>query len=301
MAFVKKTVKNGKAYYDLVESVRVGGKPKHRFIAHLGTRKPGDDELVMINMNLKGNDRVDAKKPLLTPNERKEIDALNRELRKRIGEYSELEMDNWKKRFSSDFIFNTNAIEGSTITREETELILETGQMIEGKSLREIYEVDNMSEAIRFMNAYKGDISEKFIKVIHAIVQKNIDKETLGKYKRVPNYIGKHYPTHPIFVERRMREELSWYSRNIKKVHPFELALLMHLKIVMIHPFTDGNGRVARLIQNFILQKNNFVPMIYSNENKMQYYVALSLAGEGKLRPFVEFTVSEWKRTYKRH
>jgi len=211
MVFVKENKQNGRTYYDLVESIRVDGKPKHRFIAHIGTRKPSEMELTVINLNLKGNDRILVKKPLLRNEEKQKIEALNREVKSRLNEYSKLEKENWKKRFNIDFIYNTNAIEGSTITRDETELILETKQAIQGKSLGEIHEVENMLEAIKFVEEYGGDLSEKFIKGIHAIVQKNIDKETLGEYKRVPNYIGKHYPTHPIFVPKRMQEETAWY------------------------------------------------------------------------------------------
>jgi len=301
MVFVKENKQNGRVYYDLVESIRVDGKPKHRFITHLGTRKPSEMELIVINLNLKGNDRIMVKKPLLSNEETQKIEALNGGVKNRLNEYSKLEKENWKKRFNIDFIYNTNAIEGSTITRDETELILETKQAIHGKSLREIHEVENMHEAIKFVDGYGGNLSEKFIKGIHAMVQKNIDNETLGEYKRVPNYIGKHYPTHPIFVPKRMQEETAWYRRNKTRFHPFELALIMHLKLVTIHPFTDGNGRAARLVHNFILQNNGFNPMIYSTKTKMQYYMALNLANQGEPRPFVDYTISEYARTYKEH
>jgi len=298
MAFVKVNRQGGKTYYDLVESVRVDGKPRHKFIAHLGTRKPAKAELAMMNMNLKGNDRVTWKKPLLARREKRDIEDLNGEVAGRLSAYSKLELENWKKRFNIDAIYNTNAIEGSTITKDETELILETGQTIQGKSLRETHEVENMLEAIEYVEAYTGDLSERLVKNIHAIVQKNIDKETLGEYKRVPNYIGKHLPTHPIFVAKRMREEIAWYHKNKDKIHAFELALLMHLKLVTIHPFTDGNGRTARLVHNLILQKKEFNPIIYSNNTKLQYYTALNLANEKRLRPFVDHTISEYVRTY---
>ena len=179
--------------------------------------------------------------------------------------------------------------------------MVETGQVISGKSIRETHEVENMLAAIKFTETYKGGVSERFIKDIHAIVQKNIDKETLGRYKRVPNYIGSHYPTHPAFVAKRMQEEIAWYRRNKTKIHPFELALIMHLKLVTIHPFTDGNGRCARLVHNFILQKGGFTPLIYSNERKMEYYLALNLANQGELKPFVEHSISEYAKTYMGH
>jgi len=301
MAFVKESKRNGRVYYDLVESVRVGGKPRHKFIVHLGVMRPSKPELVMLNLNLGGNDCVKVGKNLISKEDKRGIVSLNRQVSARLKSYSKLELKNWEKRFKVDYIYNTNAIEGSTISRGETELILETGQAIEGKSLREIHEVENMLAAIEYVEEYKGDFSEKFIKRIHSIVQKSIDKKTLGEYKRIPNYIGEHYPTHPVFVAKRMREETAWYHKNKTRLHPFELAAIMHLKLVTIHPFTDGNGRTGRLIHNFILSKNNYNQIIYSNQNKMQYYLALKLANQGEPKSFIDYTISEYQRTYSEH
>lgn len=301
MAFVKDTKKNGKTYYDLVESVRCGGNPSHRFLVHLGTRKPLENEIVMLNKNLGGNDKIVVDKPLLSKDEIRLVDEVNSEVTSRRGDMSGIELDNWRRRFNIDAIYNTNAIEGSTVTKDETEMILETGQAVAGKSLRELHEVENMLEAIRFVENYKKDLSEDFIKEIHSIVQKNIDKETLGEYKRIPNYISSHYPTHPVFVKKRMREEISWYHRNKRGFHPFDLGMIMHLKFALIHPFTDGNGRTARLVHNFILEKNGFNQIIYSNDTKMQYYLALKMVNEGEIRPFVEYTMSEYAKTYRNH
>ncbi len=300
MAFVKQTTVSGKVYYDLVESIRVKGKPKHRFITHIGTRKPSEVELAMINLNLAGNDELVVSKSLLSKEEKSKLNSLNKTVSERLREYSGLELENFKKRFNANFIYNTNAIEGSKISREEVNLILDTGQAVKGHSLREIYEVGNMLEAINFVEFYKEGLSEAFIKNIHAIVQKNIDMETLGIYKRVPNYIGNHLPTHPIFVEKKMKSILAWYHKNKNKFYPFELACIMHLKFIFIHPFTDGNGRTARLIHNFILMKNGFSPIIFSNSNKLAYYMAINLAHENKVKPFIDYAIGEFVNTYEK-
>ncbi len=300
MAFIKRTTVKGKVYYGLVESIRVKGKPKHRFIAHIGTSKPSEAELAMINLNLAGNDELVVSKSLLAKDEKSKINSFNKAVSERLKKYSALELENFKKRFNANFIYNTNAIEGSKISREEVNLILDTGQAVKGHSLREIYEVGNMLEAIKFVESHKEDLSEAFIKNIHAIVQKNIDMETLGVYKRVPNYIGNHLPTHPIFVGQKMRNMLAWYHKNKNKFSPFELACIMHLKFVFIHPFTDGNGRTARLVHNFILMKNGFSSIIFSNSNKLSYYTAINLAHENKVKPFIEYAIGEFVNTYEK-
>jgi len=298
MAFVKETTVKEKKYYDLVESIRVDGKPKHHFIAHIGTRKPTQVEVTMINLNLSGNDEIVVSKKILSKGDTAKINEFNKDISKKIKAYSELELENFKKKFNTDFIYNTNAIEGSSVTREEASLILETGQAVQGKTLREIHEVENMLEAIQYVEKYEGVLTENFLKELHAIVQKNIEKETLGKYKRIPNYVANYMPTHPIFVEKRVRSMLAWYRKNKNNYHPLELASIMHLKFVAIHPFTDGNGRVARLMHNFILRKFGFHSIIFPNDDKLSYYIAIQLAQEKQLKPFIEFVVKNFYRTY---
>lgn len=298
MAFIKETTVNGKKYYDLVESIRVDGKPKHRFITHIGVRKPTQVEITMINLNLSGNDEIVVSKKLLSKENITRINVFNKEVSKRINSYSALELENFKKKFNTDFIYNTNAIEGSSVTREEASLILETGQAVQGKTLREIHEVENMLEAIQYAENYEGALTENFLKKLHAIVQNNIEKETLGKYKRVANYVADYMPTHPIFVEKKMRGMLAWYRKNKNNYSSLEISSIMHLKLVAIHPFTDGNGRVARLMHNFILKEFRFNPIIFPNDDKLSYYMAIQLAHEGKLKSFVEFAVKNFYRTY---
>jgi len=303
MVYVRERKKEGKKYYELVETVRKGNKVKQKFIAYFGTRKPSPTELVIINKNLEGNDRVDIKKPLLTKEEIDKIEAANKEIKNRFKPYTESEKKNFfEKKFYVDFIYNTNAIEGSTITREETNFILETGQAVEGKPLRDANWVENMENAINYTNNYKGDLTTKFIKELNKRIDKNNEGRAAGEYKRVPNYIANHLPTHPIFVEKRMKQEVRWYNRNKTKFHSFEIAAIMHNKFVTIHPFEDGNGRTARMIHNFILQKNDHYPIIFTKEKQQQYYLALRIGQEYKnYRTFLEYVLGEFGNTFENY
>ena len=303
MAYVREREKGDKKYYELVETIREGEKVKQKFIAHFGTRKPSPAELVMINKNLDGNDRVDVEKPLLAKEEAEKIEAANKEIKDRFKDYSKSAKKNFfEKRFYVDYIYNTNAIEGSEVTRDETGLILETHQAIEGRSLRDINWVENMRVAIEYVNNYKGDLTEGFIKEIHKRVDKNNEGRLAGDYKRFPNYIANHLPTHPIFVEKRMKEEIRWYNKNKEKFNSFEFAAIMHEKIVTIHPFEDGNGRTARLIHNFILQKNGYYPIVFSKKTQPQYYLALRISQEHKdYRPFLEYVLGEFANTFENY
>ena len=137
---------------------------------------------------------------------------------------------------------------------------------------------------------------------MHKRIDKNNENRPSGEYKRVPNYIANHLPTHPLFVEKRMKEEIRWYNGNKSKFHAFELAAIMHNKFVTIHPFLDGNGRTARLLHNFILQKNDLYPIIFSKTNQQQYYLALGIGQEYKeYRPFLEYVLGEFGNTFENY
>jgi Fic family protein len=300
MAFIKERTVKGKKYYALVESIKKNGKPLHKTLASLGSRKPRKIELEILQSNLKNKDKLTIDMPQLDTEQKKRADKLNKEMKTQLLGYSKIELMNFIKKFDVDFCYNTNSIEGSTVTHEEVGFIAEHKQSVEGRSLKEIHETENMLEALEFSRKYKGKINEKLIKKLHSIVQKNIEVETLGQYKRIPNYIigVDYWPTHPALVNERMRGLVNWYAFNKTKFHPIELASIFHLKFVMIHPLTDGNGRVARLLFNLILQVHRYHPIIFSVDNKRTYYSVIKNAEQGTYKPFLEYIIKQFIRTY---
>ncbi len=181
-----------------------------------------------------------------------------------------------------EWTYNSNAIEGNTLTMSETRVVLE-GNTIGGKSMIEHLEVINHREAILLIDdlvSNKEPLSEWNIKNIHALILKEIDNENAGKY-RTENVVisgAKHIPPKHYEISYLMQKLIAEYQNEWQKYHPVVRAILLHGEFVKIHPFIDGNGRTARLLLNFELMKNGYTPIIIKNENQAQYYEVLDLA-----------------------
>lgn len=179
-----------------------------------------------------------------------------------------------------EWTYNSNAIEGNTLTLKETKVVLE-GITIGGKSMREHFEVINHKEAIDYVEAViAGDeaFSEGLIKAIHQLVLKNIDSSNAGIYRRENVLIAgaDHRPPDFLHVPEQMAELVRAYHGF--QGHPIERAARLHLDFVKIHPFVDGNGRTARLLMNFDLMKSGFLSVIIQVSERLAYYEALDKA-----------------------
>lgn len=177
-------------------------------------------------------------------------------------------------------IYNSNAIEGNTLTLSETKVVLENSLTIGGKTLKEHFEVINHKDAIDFINSLvkqKKQLSEYEIRQIHYFILKNIDNENAGKYREENVLISGAIHRPPIFssVPALMEELMNTYHNEWDKLHPIARSCFLHGEFVKIHPFVDGNGRTARLLMNFELIKNGYVPIVIKNNNKTKYYTAL--------------------------
>lgn len=188
------------------------------------------------------------------------------------------------------YVQGTTAIEGNTITLRQAEELLEHNVTPPGKSLREVYEIVNFRKLRKFLEEYKGDVSERLIRKIHAIIMENL-LEAPGEYRRIQVLIEKaeHEPPPAFEVPELMRELIEWYRRNRKRVHPFELAVLLHTKFVTIHPFVDGNGRVARALLNFVLQKHGYPTLYLGLEHREKYLDAVAEGNKGNYKPVIDF------------
>jgi len=187
--------------------------------------------------------------------------------------------------------YNSNAIEGNTLTLKETRLILEEGLTIAGKSMREHFEATNHRDAILFLEKIikKHGIKEEDILAIHGLIMKNIEKETAGIYRRGQvRILGVPFlPPNYLKVPRLMDDLLEWISRNSEKLHLIELAALAHYRFVVIHPFYDGNGRTARLLMNLILMRGGYPFVTVLANDRKRYYNALAKADKGDFYPFI--------------
>ncbi|MCK8824874.1 Fic family protein [Fuchsiella alkaliacetigena] len=182
-----------------------------------------------------------------------------------------------------DWTYNSNAIEGNTLTLSETKVVLEDGITIGGKTLKEHLEVVNHKEAIIYMEDIikeNQSLSERQIKNIHYLILKGIDDQNAGRYRKEKVVISgaEHTPPDPIIVPGRMEELINWYHETGQKLHTVERAAKLHTDFVRIHPFIDGNGRTARLLLNFELIKDGYPVAIIKNEDRVKYYQSLDRA-----------------------
>lgn len=204
-------------------------------------------------------------------------------------------LENLKRYFDVELTYNSNAIEGNTLTITETKVILEDGLTIgKGKSLKEHLEVINHKEAMDYVDDIVKkdlDISERVIRDLHYIILKSIDNKNAGEYRQSNVIISgsKHKPVEHFLVRERMEELVDWYKDNKDKKHPIELASEFHFRFVYIHPFIDGNGRTARLLMNLILLRNGYPITVIRTEDRDRYMRALEEAStQGKLNDFIK-------------
>ena len=205
---------------------------------------------------------------------------------------SEKLFDNFDKAFEVDYAHNSTAIEGNTLTLIETKVLLEDEISVGNKSLREIYEVINHNKAFAYVKKCISEnkhLDENIVKDIHSILMENI--LVGGVYRNVEVRItgAKHKPPAPSEMYYQIKEFFS--NINSKSdLNPIELAAWTHAEFVKIHPFIDGNGRTSRLIMNYQLMKNEFLPVSINTEDRLEYFNLLEeYAVNGNLVPFVDF------------
>ena len=193
-----------------------------------------------------------------------------------------IQLEKMREHFDLNYTFESNKIEGNTLTLQETYLVVKEGLTIGGKTMNEHLEAINHSEAIDFivnLVQKKELFSERVLKEIHYLILKEIDKSNAGRYRTVPVMISGsvHNPPQPYLVEKRMEEVFEFYNENYLSLHPVVLAAEMHERIVTIHPFIDGNGRTSRLVMNLILLMNGYTLAILKGDNRsrIEYYNAL--------------------------
>lgn len=186
-----------------------------------------------------------------------------------------------KESINLEWTYNSNGIEGNTLTLKETQVVLE-GITVGGKTIKEHLEAINHEKAILYLDELVKDnkpITEWNIKNIHQLILKEIDNENAGRYRKENVTIkgATHIPPDYIKIPELM-EKLILNYQTWNKYHPIIQATLLHGELVKIHPFVDGNGRTSRLIMNLDLMNNGYNPVIIKKEDRLEYYDALDKA-----------------------
>ncbi|MCJ7731701.1 Fic family protein [Candidatus Bathyarchaeota archaeon] len=208
-------------------------------------------------------------------------------------------LDKIQQQMEVEYIYNSNAIEGNTLKLRETQLILERGITIGGKSLREHLEVRNHPKAIEYIQKLtKRSLRVQDILLLHQIIMKGIEKDA-GRFRTAEIRIaGADFTPPPAYdVPHLITQLVDWYNMNPDELRPIELAAILHYKLVYIHPFHDGNGRVSRLLMNFALIRNGYPLASILNVDRKKYYDVLKKADNGILVPFVSFVAASVERS----
>lgn len=219
------------------------------------------------------------------------IEAKKRQLAK-LRPLTQAALKRLKSELAIEWTYNSNAIEGNTLTLQETRMVLEQGITIKGRNLREHFEAKNHEKAIYFVEELakpKYTLKEKDIFGIHSLVLENIESEFAGRYRNGQvRILGANFiPPNFIKVSRLMGELVSYANENPDKLKHVELVSKFHHQFVWIHPFFDGNGRTARLLMNLLLMKFGYPPAIILKNNRKQYYRSLNQANKGDYKAFV--------------
>ena len=210
-----------------------------------------------------------------------EIDAL----KAKLDQFRQFDSYRIAQALELEYTFESNRIEGNTMTLRETDLVINEGLTISGKSMREHLEVINHQEAIAYIKHLidkNTTLNEREVLSVHNLILRGINPEDAGRYRRVQVMIkGSSYmPPQPFLVSKEMEAFFIWFETNKNTLHPIVLAAELHERLVTIHPFIDGNGRTSRLIMNLILLQNGYVIANIKGDydSRMQYYNALETA-----------------------
>lgn len=207
-----------------------------------------------------------------------------------------------KKEAYFQHIYHTNAIEGNTLTYAQTRSIIETRIAVGGKSLAEQNEVLGLDAALSYVNntllGKVGRLTLNDILEIHKRVLGYVDPTEAGVFRTTQVFVGDFTPPAPVEVPKLMTEFIEWLnSEDVLRLHPVEFSAIAHYKLVVIHPFYDGNGRTSRLLMNLILMQAGFPPVTIKVEERLRYYEALNDGNEGDLRTFIRFIAECTDRT----
>ncbi len=209
-----------------------------------------------------------------------------------------------KQQFAIEMTYNSNAIEGNSLTLKETAWVIQDGLTIKGKPLKDHLEAKDHYDALEFLynaieHRMQQTISEVFIRTLHQLVVRETEREDAGHYRLVNVMItgSDHTPPDTSEVPYQMNNLVKWVRTNQKELHPIELAALLHHKLVYIHPFVDGNGRTSRLVMNLILMHKEYPLVVILKNDRKKYYQILQLADKGKYEQLVRFIAQAVERS----
>jgi Fic family protein len=274
MVNIRERKKGNKSYYYLEHSFRLNGQivKEEKYLGHHIPKNIGKITTYFLA------DIYNKKWYLL-------LDKIKTVYKKDMSSATISEKEKEIEGFMIKFTYDTQKIEGSTLTLKETANLLQHGITPSNKPNRDVKEAEAHSHIFYKMLNYKKDLTMQLVLEWHYSLFENTKKDIAGKIRTRQVWIfgSKFIPPSPVEVSPLLEDFFSWYNKNKGKIHPAELAALAHLKFVTIHPFIDGNGRLSRLVMNFILNKFGYPMLNISYKNRLGYYNALERAQVKKI------------------
>lgn len=310
MYLEKRKTKHGIKYY-LAHSFREGGKV-HKMRVYLGSglkksvlkqREERARELISQQLN---SFKI-IRNPIDYKFNKKDLELIKSLKAKARFKVFHLSEEDWKA-FTALFTYDTNAIEGSTITQKEVFEILEKNKWPFSKPKGEISEAYGVAKAIQHIRKTKVHISLRLMRDLHKTIFGN-SKSFAGRFREKGVEVGirdalgnlVHLGAPSTRVVSLLTELVKWYNKNKNKLPAIVLAVVIHNQFEYIHPFEDGNGRAGRLLLNNILLKHKLPPVNISFKSRSRYYSALKeFQKTGNIRPSIELVLKEYKSLRKK-
>ncbi|MBW2977198.1 Fic family protein [Candidatus Woesearchaeota archaeon] len=292
MTYIETLRRGKKDYYYLTKNIRLKLNKWKKVRIFLGDKKPSKEELKKYTKEIE-----DKAKPFLKTSKYAYLSEEDAETLQDLKESYKVWLKHVpksvKEKLNEDFVirftYHSNAIEGNRLTLRQTALILKDKVIPSGVRAEDYNEAINGKECLDYIKNYKGDLNTQFLEKVNGILTKNTGVVYGGRIRffNVKIQGSDHVPPPHTEVKKHLLNFFKWYSAKKTKLHPFELATLIHAKLAWIHPFEDGNGRTARTIMNFILMKKGFPMFFIPFEKREQYYQSLDIADKGNYKDYI--------------
>ncbi len=293
MVTLRKKTTKGKTYYYLEHSVKINGKVVNKS-KYIGTKPPKDAEKI----------KSDFLWQIYSEKWFKKLDRVKENYSKELKKMPKDVQGKFMQDFMVRFTYNSNKIEGGSLSLRDNAGLLMDGISPKEKPISDIKEAENHKKTFYTMLRHEKDLSLQTILFWHKGLLGETKSDIAGRirdYQIIVTGSKAQFPF-PAELNALLRDFFKWYERNKLKIHPVSLAALVHLKFVSIHPFGDGNGRISRLIMNFVLHKHGYPMLDITYKNRSGYYNALERAQLKKLdHVFVTYIIRRYLKDFRKY
>jgi len=293
MAYIDKVKSGNKTFYYLGKTLRLGANKWKKIRVYVGDKKPTKSEIQkyaeQIEKQIKQEGLKKSEYSFLGEEDAETLQDLKEGYKAWLKKTPESLKNKLYDDFVIRFTYHSNAIEGNRLTLRQTALILKDKVIPSGVRTSDYHEAVNGKECLEFLKEYKRELNNKLLEKVNGVLTKNTGVVYGGRIRFFDVKIegSKHVPPPSEEVKKHLLNMHKWYSANKHKLHPFELATMIHAKLTWIHPFEDGNGRTSRAIMNWILMKNGYPMFFIPFEKREEYYMTLEEADKENFREYI--------------